>query len=78
MKRWLGSITGLLLAASPAVAMAADEGRALDPPADTATVLLVTIVALLGMALVGGIGYLYRRERGLDWDFQKPDAPDHH
>ena len=78
MKRWLGSITGLLLAASPAVALATDEGRALDPPADTATVLLVTIVALLGMALVGGIGYLYRRERGLDWDFQKPDAPDHH
>lgn len=78
MKRWLGSMTGLLLAALPAVALATDEGRALETPADTSTVLLVTIATLLGMALVGGIGYLYRRERGLDWEFQKPDAPDHH
>jgi membrane protease YdiL (CAAX protease family) len=78
VNRWLGSIMGLLLAALPAAAMATEEGRALDPPADMGTVLLVTIVTLLGLALVGGIGYLYRRERGLDWDFQKPDAPDHH
>ena len=78
MKRWLGSITGLLLAAFPAVALAAEEGRALDPPEDWTAVLLVTVVALLALALIGGIGYLYRRERGLDWDFQKPDAPDHH
>ena len=78
VKRWLGSITGMLLAALPTAAMAAEDGRALDPPADTAMVLLVTIVSLLGLALIGGIGYLYRRERGLDWDFQKPDAPDHH
>lgn len=78
MNRWLGSITGLLLAALPAVAMATEEGRALDPPADTGLVLLVTLATILGLALIGGIGYLYRRERGLDWDFQKPDAPDHH
>ncbi len=78
MNRWLGSIVGLLIAALPAAAMATEEGRALEPPMDWAPVLFVTLLVLLGMALVGGIGYLYRRERGLDWDFQKPDAPDHH
>lgn len=78
MKRWIGSITGLLLASSPAIAMATEEGRSLEASADASTVFVVTVLTLLGMALVGGIGYLYRRERGLDWDFQKPDAPDHH
>jgi membrane protease YdiL (CAAX protease family) len=78
VKRSLGSITGLLLAALPAAAMATDDSRALETPADMGTVLLVTLGTLLGLAVVGGIGYLYRRERGLDWDFQKPDAPDHH
>jgi len=78
VKRWIGSITGLLLASSPAIAMATEEGRSLEAPSDASTVFIVTVLTLLGMALVGGIGYLYRRERGLDWDFQKPDAPDHH
>ena len=78
MKRWPASIIGLLLAAFPAVAMATEEGRSLEAPADAATIFIVTILSLLGLALVGGIGYLYRRERGLDWDFQKPDAPDDH
>lgn len=80
MKRWLGSITGLLVAALPAAAMATEEARSrsLDRPADWGGVLAVTLLALIGLALVGAIGYLYRRERGLDWDFQKPDAPDHH
>ena len=78
MKRWIGALTGLLIAASPAAAMATEEGRALEAPADAATVFIVTLLTLLGLALVGGIGYLYRRERGLDWGFQKPDTPDHH
>ena len=80
MKRWLAITFGTLLAVLPAAASATEEGgRALDPPADFSTVILLTLVTLLVMALVGGIGYLYRRERGLDWDFQKPDAPaDHH
>jgi len=79
VKRWVGLITGLLFAAFPAMAMATEaSGRELDTPADMGTVLVVVVLTLLAMALVGGIGYLYRRERGLDWDFQKPDAPDHH
>lgn len=78
MKRTFGSLVGLLLAAFPAIALATEEGRALDPPVDMTQVVVVTVLALLGLALVGGIGYLYRRERGLDWDFQKPDTPDHH
>jgi len=78
VKRWIGSLTGLLLAASPAVALATDEGRALEAPADMGVVVIVTLLALFGLAVVGGIGFLYRRERGLDWDFQKPDAADHH
>ena len=78
MTRWLGSLLGLVLAALPAAAMATEEGRALDPPADWGVVLVVTLLSLLGLALIGAIGYLYRRERGLDWEFQKPDAPDDH
>jgi hypothetical protein len=78
VNRWLGSIVGLQIAALPAAAMATKEGRALEPPMDWAPVLVMTLLVLLGMALIGGIGYLYRRERGLDWDFQKPDTPDHH
>jgi hypothetical protein len=76
--RWLVSLGALLLACVPAVAFAEEGPRDLSAPADVGTVVLLVLLALLGMALVGGIGYLYRRERGLDWDFQKPDNPDHH
>ena len=78
MKRWLGSITGLLLAGLPMAALATEEGRALEMPADWGLVITVTLLAILGLAVVGAIGYLYRRERSLDWDFQRPDAPDQH
>jgi hypothetical protein len=80
VRRWQAIAFGALAAASPAVALAAEE-RSLDAPADLTQVVLVTVLGLLAMAVLGGIGYLYRRERGLDWDFQKPDTPpegDHH
>ncbi len=78
MKRWLASIFGLVAAAIPAAAMATEETRALERSGDWVSVLLVTGLGLLALGLVASVGYLYRRERKLDWDFQKPDAPDHH
>ena len=36
-----------------------------------------TVGGLLAIFVVAALGYLYRRERHLDWEFQKPDAPHH-
>jgi hypothetical protein len=30
---------------------------------------------LLAVFVGSAVGYLYRRERGLDWEFQRPDEP---
>ena len=58
--------------------MATEETRALERSDDWVSVLVVTALGLLALGLVASVGYLYRRERKLDWEFQKPDAPDHH
>jgi len=71
-------VVGLFGALAPAVALASEDGRSLESAADLGTVVLVTLLALLALGAVISIGYLYRRERGLDWEFQKPDAPDDH
>lgn len=74
---------GFVLAALPMVAFAAEEAtsdvvsRALPAPADTFTVALVAVLAVLGLFVVAALGYLYRRERHLEWEFQRPDAPHH-
>lgn len=74
-------ITGALL---PLVTFAAESGtdfeaqnRAADPGADWGVVMLVTVLATVGLFLVAAIGYGYRRVRGLDWAFQRPDAEHH-
>jgi len=38
------------------------------------------MVALTALFVTLALGYLYRRERGLDWPFQAPAVPhdDHH
>jgi len=69
---------GLFVALAPAVALASEDGRSLESAADLGTVVLVTLLTLAALGAVISIGYLYRRERGLDWEFQKPDAPDEH
>ena len=76
MKRLLGSVVGLFVALVPAVTLGSEGGRSLEGSTDLSAVVLVTVATLAAFAVALSIGYLYRRERGLDWDFQKPDAPD--
>lgn len=90
VRRLIAVVSGMLFAAlTPALAYAADgagdtsfeaASRALDPTTDWSMIVLVTFLALGALFLLSAIGYMYRRERGLDWEFQKPDAPhdDHH
>jgi hypothetical protein len=78
VKRAVGMVAGLFVALAPVVALASEGGRSLEGAADLGTVVLVTLLALAALAVVISVGYLYRRERGLDWEFQKPDAPDDH
>ncbi len=75
---------GVLAAALPLFA-SADETpqyaeaveRGLGLPGDGALIGFATVGGLLTIFSVAALGYLYRRERHLDWDFQKPDAPHH-
>ena len=74
--------TGVLAAALPLIA-GADEtpqyagaaDRGLGLPGSGVMIGFATVGALLAVFAVAAIGYLYRRERHLDWEFQKPDAP---
>lgn len=74
---------GVLAAALPLVAGAAEPvfsgaaDRGLGLPGDGVTIVFATVGALLAVFAVAALGYLYRRERHLDWEFQKPDAPHH-
>ncbi len=76
--------TGMLATALPLVA-SADEtpqyaeaaNRGLGLPGDGLMIGFATVGVLLAVFAVAAIGYLYRRERHLDWEFQKPDAPHH-
>lgn len=75
--------TGALAAALPLVAAAKDPvqaagERGLGLPGDGLMIGFATVGILLTVFLVAVLGYLYRRERHLDWEFQKPDAPQHH
>lgn len=87
MKRRISAMfLGAAMAAMPLVAGATESettfeaaNRATSPSGDWGAVVLVTVLSLVGLLLITTIGYLYRRERGLDWAFQKPDPPaDHH
>lgn len=85
VRRLIASVSGFVLALSaPAFSLAAEgpantfeaASRSTDPSADWFTIVLVTVLSLAGLFLLATIGYMFRRERGLDWEFQKPDA--HH
>ena len=70
------------LAEGPAghAAGAAAQGRAVPTPPDMSMILLLTALALTAVLVTATLGYLYRRERHLDWPFQAADVPhdDHH
>ena len=70
----VGALAGVLFAALPGVASAAEGGRALDTPGDTMTAVLATLGGIAAVFLIAALGYLYRAHRGLEWDFQQPDA----
>lgn len=81
LRRRIGALgAGLLGAALPLVAAAAEEsGRALTPPASSTTAILATLGAIGVLFMVWSLGYLYEQYRGLHWDFQRPAEPtDHH
>lgn len=86
MKRRISAMfLGAAMAAMPLVASATESetafhaaDRATAPSGDWGTIMLVTALSLVGLFLVTVLGYLYRRERGLDWAFQKPDPPAEH
>ena len=68
-----GGITaGVVAALLPSLAAADHPDPALDPPGDMATALLLVGLALAAMMVLAAIGYLYRRQRGLHWDYQLP------
>ena len=82
MKRLIrGAVIGASMALSPLVAFAAEPvvgaaaSRAVTLPIGTGTTVLATSLALAGFFLVLSLGYLYRRERSLDWEFQLPAVP---
>lgn len=73
------AVVGALGALAPAVALAEESAsRTLDRPEDWGTVMLVTALGAVGLGVVYTVGYLYRRKRGLEWEFQKPDPPREH
>lgn len=86
MRRRIGAvISGAGAALLPLVAFAEGEpvkaaSRALGAPHDVKSIVIVTALALVGVLVTAAIGFLYRRERHLDWAFQRPDAPhdEHH
>lgn len=73
-----GSLVGAAVALMPALASAKGPGsRELGASDDFWQVALFTLLGVGGLMTISALGYLYRRERDLGWDFQKPDAGDH-
>lgn len=72
---------GFLIAAVPAFALATEAAgpettsRALPALGDSMSVGVIAVIAVLGVLLLASLGYLYRRERHLEWGFQRPDTP---
>ena len=87
-RRISAMLLGAAAAAMPIIAAAQEHGgstfeahsRATEASADWGMVTLITVLGAGALLLVTTIGYLYRRERGLEWAFQQPDAPhdEHH
>lgn len=78
-----GLAAGLMAAGLPLLASAKEPQavqtaeRGLGLSGDSVLIGFATVGGLLALFVVAALGYLYRRERHLDWEFQKPDAPHH-
>ena len=79
LSRAVAVAVGVALAMMPALAEAQGAGgRALGTADDFWKVGLLTALGVAALLAVAAIGYLYRRERGLAWEFQRPDPDDRH
>lgn len=76
LRALLAAGLGAGLSSLPVVAGAQGTDRALDPPGDALGVVAFTALGVAALLFVSGIGYLYRRQRGLRWDFQVPEQRD--
>lgn len=77
-------LAGGIASALPLLATAAEvpetaeiANRGLGLPGNGVMIGFATVGGLLAIFAVVALGYLYRRERHLDWTFQKPDEPHH-
>lgn len=79
----LGAMRGRLLAAALGVtaaalphAVSASDGasRALEVPGDTGTAIALTALGIVALFAVTSVAFLYRKQRGLSWDYQLADG----
>ena len=77
LRRVSAALAGAAVALVPALVAAQEQSRALGATDDFGRVAAFTLLGAGGILVVSVLGYLYRRERDLDWEFQKPDAGDH-
>ncbi|MCY4640807.1 MAG: hypothetical protein OXC94_10780 [Chloroflexi bacterium] len=73
-RRLAAVCAGAAAALVPAIA-AAQEGRALGAPEQAAGAVVMTIAGVLVLFAAAGVGYLYLRLNGFEWDFQKKELP---
>ena len=69
-----GTLAGVAGALLPALAVA-QESRALDAGDGAGGAVILTAVGVLALFAVAGVGYLYLRANGLEWDFQRKELP---
>lgn len=77
LRKVTAALVGAAFALMPALVAAQEESRALSASNDFWQVALFTLLGVGAVLLLSALGYLYRRERDLGWDFQKPDTGDH-
>ena len=73
--RLLALTLGVTAAAMPHVAAANhDPSRALAVPDDTGTVVALVALGIAALFGLTSVAFLYRKQRGLHWDYQLPDG----
>ena len=73
--RLLAATLGVTAAAMPHVVGAEhDPSRALAVPGDTGTVVALVALGIAALFGVTSVAFLYRKQRGLRWDYQLPDG----